>query len=60
VSRRKPKLYRMSEYMMIMHELEKARLAGRARKRDRTAESVPRKSPSSKAGSFVRRLARRR
>jgi hypothetical protein len=41
----------MREYLMIMHELGKARLAERARKRHDIEEPFPRKRPRSRAGA---------
>jgi hypothetical protein len=43
---RKPKLYGMSEYLMIMHDLEKARLAGLVRKPHQKRGYFPGKNPA--------------
>ena len=42
---RKPKLYGISEYLMIMHEVEKARLSHQAPEDHRKEEPPPSGSP---------------
>jgi hypothetical protein len=52
-------LYGMSEYLMIMHELEKVRLADLARK-DNQAESISQvESPLVRASAPTNRTLRR-
>lgn len=51
-------MYGMSEYLMIMNELAKARLA--ERKRSEAGESSPSKGRESRTGRRARLLTRRR
>ena len=52
---KKPKLYGLSEYLMIMHELAKVRAAGRAQNPHQIAECFPGKYPPTKPARRFRR-----
>jgi len=50
----------MSEYLTIMHEVEKARLAGQVREGRQKEEPSLTRSPPSATGRCVRQRTRRR
>ena len=58
--RKRSKLYGMDAYLMIMHEVEKERLARRAREGNRTEKPSPTGGPPSIRDRCIRRRARRR
>jgi len=58
-SERKQKMFGTSEYL-VMHEIERARLADRERKRNEAGEPSTTKGPRYKTDKLLRRLTRRR
>ena len=58
--KRRTKVYGMSEHLLIIAELEKARLASRARRLRHLGEPLPTKRQPYAAGEWLRRRTRRR